>query len=68
MVPTAAHLQPTWIPAFDLYPLESIETRTRWLNRAVEENWLCGFGHDPEIAFTRIDGDPKTKFAAIPAK
>jgi glyoxylase-like metal-dependent hydrolase (beta-lactamase superfamily II) len=63
LVPSAAHLQPTWVPAFDLYPLESIDTRIAWLNRAVENNWLCGFGHDTEIAFTHIATDPKMKFA-----
>ena len=64
VVPSAAHLQPTWIPAFDLYPIEAIDTKTKWLNRAVEGNWLCGFGHDTEIAFTRVRRDPKTKFCA----
>ena len=63
LVPTAAHLQPTWVPSFDLYPLESIETRTHWLTKAADENWLCGFGHDTGIAFTAIVHDPKTQFA-----
>ena len=63
MVPTAAHLQPTWIPAFDLYPLESIETKYRWLGRIAEQGWLCGFAHDPGIAFARIGADTKTRFA-----
>jgi glyoxylase-like metal-dependent hydrolase (beta-lactamase superfamily II) len=63
MVPTGAHLQPTWIPGFDLYPLQSIDTKTHWLGRAADENWLCGFGHDIDIAFTRIARDPKTSFA-----
>ena len=58
LVPTAAHLQPTWVPGFDLYPLESIETRTKWLTRAVEQNWVCGFGHDPKLAFASIGYDP----------
>jgi glyoxylase-like metal-dependent hydrolase (beta-lactamase superfamily II) len=62
MVPTAAHLQPTWIPGFDLYPLDSIDTKMTWLTRAVEESWLCGFAHDTEIAFTKISADPKVKF------
>jgi glyoxylase-like metal-dependent hydrolase (beta-lactamase superfamily II) len=66
MVPSAAHLQPTWIPAFDLFPLESIETRIQWLTRAVRENWLCGFAHDPEIAFARIIEDPKVQFITSP--
>ena len=63
MAPTAAHLQPTWIPGFDLFPLESIDTKTHWLGRAADENWLCGFGHDTAIAFTQIARDPKTSFA-----
>jgi glyoxylase-like metal-dependent hydrolase (beta-lactamase superfamily II) len=69
MVPSAAHLQPTWIPAFDLFPLESIDTRTEWLTRAVRGNWLCGFGHDHEISFVNISDDPKVHFrtAAIRA-
>jgi glyoxylase-like metal-dependent hydrolase (beta-lactamase superfamily II) len=54
LVPTAAHLAPTWVAAFDLYPLECIDSKTKWLTRAVEGDWLCGFGHDLEIAFTRV--------------
>ena len=62
LVPSSAHLQPTWVMAFDLYPLDTIDSRTHWLTRAVRGNWLCGFGHDPEIAFARILADPKAKF------
>ena len=64
LVPSSAHLQPTWVMAFDLYPLETIESRTRWLRRAVEESWLCGFGHDHETAFAHIKEDPKVQFVA----
>ena len=63
LVPSTAHLQPTWVMAFDLYPLETIESRRLWLSRAVKGDWLCGFGHDPDVAFSRIDADPKAKFA-----
>jgi glyoxylase-like metal-dependent hydrolase (beta-lactamase superfamily II) len=63
MVPTSAHLQPTWIPAFDLDPLQSIDTRTEWMGRAADHGWNCGFSHDPAIAFARLRRDPKTGFA-----
>ena len=63
LVPTAAHLQPTWVAAMDLYPLQTIETKIHWLSKAVEGNWMCGFGHDAEIDFTRIALHPKTRFA-----
>ncbi|HUI77030.1 MAG TPA: MBL fold metallo-hydrolase [Bryobacteraceae bacterium] len=66
LVPTAFHLQPTWVAAFDLYPLQSIETKTKWLTAAANGNWICGFAHDCEIAFARIAVHPKTKFAAVP--
>jgi glyoxylase-like metal-dependent hydrolase (beta-lactamase superfamily II) len=66
LVPTAAHLQPSWVAAFDLYPLQTIETKTRWLTAAIEGGWICGFGHDPRVDFARIVPDPKTKFAARP--
>jgi glyoxylase-like metal-dependent hydrolase (beta-lactamase superfamily II) len=54
LVPTAAHLHPTWVAAFDLYPLESIENKVKWLGLAAANGWHLGFGHDPEIAFARI--------------
>jgi len=63
LVPGVAHLQPTWIPAFDLFPLESIETRTTWLRKAVEGDWLLGLGHDCGQPFVRIRADEKQKFA-----
>ena len=63
LVPTAAHLQPTWVAAFDLYPLETIESKQRWLTAAAEGDWLCGFGHDVAVDFARIQTHPKTRFA-----
>jgi len=63
LVPSSSHLQPTWVMGFDLYPLETIASRTEWLSRAVAGEWLCGFGHDHQIAFARIRKDPKASFA-----
>jgi glyoxylase-like metal-dependent hydrolase (beta-lactamase superfamily II) len=66
LVPTTAHLQPTWVLAFDLYPLESIQSKIRWLGAAVEGGWVCAFAHDSEVGFARIAAHPKTSFAAVP--
>jgi glyoxylase-like metal-dependent hydrolase (beta-lactamase superfamily II) len=62
LVPLAAHLQPSWIAAFDLYPLQAIETKTEWLTKAAEGGWLCGFAHDPGVDFARIVKDAKRGF------
>ena len=66
LVPFVAHLQPTWVPAFDLFPLETIETRTAWLQKAAAGGWLVGFGHDCEVDFARVRVDEKAKFAVAP--
>ena len=54
LVPTTAHLKPTWVAAFDLYPLQTIDTKTHWLARAEAENWICGFGHDVAQPFLAV--------------
>jgi len=66
LVPTAAHVQPAWVAAFDLYPLETIESKLRWLGAAAEGNWICGFAHDVETPFARITVDAKMQFTARP--
>ena len=64
LVPTSVHVQPTWVAAFDLYPLTTIEQKTKWLGAAADGNWLCGFGHEAEMDFAGITRDPKTQFKA----
>lgn len=64
LVPTHAHVQPSWVSAFDLYPLQAIETKIEWLGRAADEGWICGFAHDPAMDFARIERDEKARFAA----
>lgn len=54
LVPTSVHVNPTWVAAFDLFPLDSIDNKFQWLGKAALEGWICGFGHDPEIAFAGI--------------
>jgi len=63
LVPTAAHLQPTWVASFDLTPLETIENKLHWLGAAAEGQWWCAFSHETTLAFTRIVKDAKTGFA-----
>lgn len=55
LVPYAAQLPPTWVSGFDLFPLETIATRTELFGRAAAEDWWCSFGHDPRVAFAKIE-------------
>ena len=46
LMPTSAHLDPTWVMGYDLDPLTCIEQRQRFLARAIPEQWLVLFTHD----------------------
>jgi glyoxylase-like metal-dependent hydrolase (beta-lactamase superfamily II) len=46
LIPTSAHLDLTWVMAFDLFPLETIESRKKYYARAIPEKWLTVFTHD----------------------
>ena len=48
LIPTSAHLDLTWVMAFDLYPLETIESRRRYYAQAIPERWLTVFTHDDQ--------------------
>jgi glyoxylase-like metal-dependent hydrolase (beta-lactamase superfamily II) len=65
LVPTHAHAQPSWVSAFDLYPLKAIETKQEWLGRAADGGWVCGFAHDPAVDFAGIERDEKTGFRCV---
>jgi len=54
LVPTAAHVTPTWVAAFDLDPVQSIDSKLDWLTRAACGEWICAFAHEPKAAFARI--------------
>lgn len=47
LVPTTAHLPLTWGLGFDLDPLRTIEEKKRFYARAIPEEWLVLFTHEP---------------------
>ena len=53
-VPTSAHLPAAWTMAYDLYPVELLEGKKRLIDRAVAEEWLAIFYHDPDVPWGRI--------------
>jgi len=55
LIPTSAHVELNWVMAFDLYPLETIESRKHYYSRAIPERWLTMFTHDPEIPWGYVE-------------
>jgi glyoxylase-like metal-dependent hydrolase (beta-lactamase superfamily II) len=61
LIPTSAHLDPTWVMGYDLDPVETIAQRKRFYQRAIPENWLVLFTHDHETPMARIGLNEKRK-------
>ena len=49
LLPTRHHVPLPWIMAYDLYPMQTLETKRKWLRDIVANGWIVAFGHDPEI-------------------
>lgn len=49
LIPTTTHIRLPFIMAYDLYPLETLQMKKKFLDEAVRNDWLCYFEHDPQI-------------------
>ncbi len=65
LVPTTAHLDPTWVMAFDLYPLETIENRKRLYAEAIPNDWLLIFTHDHKTPWAYVRKNDEGKLTAV---
>jgi glyoxylase-like metal-dependent hydrolase (beta-lactamase superfamily II) len=64
LIPTTAHLELTWVMAFDLFPLETIESRKQYYAHAIPEKWLTMFTHDPNVPWAYVEKDERGRMVA----
>jgi glyoxylase-like metal-dependent hydrolase (beta-lactamase superfamily II) len=64
LMPTTAHIDLTWGMAFDLYPLQTIESKKQYYARALPEKWLTVFTHDPKTPWAYVEKDEAGKMVA----
>jgi glyoxylase-like metal-dependent hydrolase (beta-lactamase superfamily II) len=59
LVPTSSHLKWPYIMAYDNEPLVTLSEKRALLPRAVADDWIVAFQHDPECAAAtlRTEGD-----------
>ena len=50
MIPTTAHVDEPWIMGYDLYPMETLAFKRRFIREAIDKEYLIFFEHDPKIA------------------
>jgi len=54
MVPMSAHVGLSYIMSYDLYPLETLENKEQYFEKAIAEDWIVAFVHDPQHFFGKI--------------
>jgi glyoxylase-like metal-dependent hydrolase (beta-lactamase superfamily II) len=64
LIPTSAHIDLTWGMAFDLFPLQTIESRKRYYAQSIPEKWLTMFTHDPSTPWAYLEKDERGKMLA----
>jgi len=66
LLPTRHHIPLPWIMAYDLYPMQTLETKRKWLPRFVNEGWTVVFAHDPDMAAATLHGrDGKIEIESV---
>ena len=64
LIPTAAHIDLTWVMAFDLSPIDTINSRERYYAQALPGRWLTVFTHGADIPWAYIEKDDAGKLVA----
>jgi glyoxylase-like metal-dependent hydrolase (beta-lactamase superfamily II) len=63
LIPTTAHIHPTWVMGYDLDPIACIDNRHRFYKDAIPEQWLVIFTHDPKTPWAYVNKDEAGKYA-----
>ena len=50
LIPTTAHIRDAWIMGYDLFPMETLAFKTRFIRDAIDREYLIFFEHDPLVA------------------
>ncbi len=50
LIPTTAHLDEPWIMGYDLYPMDTLHYKQRFIREAIDGEYVVCFEHDPTIA------------------
>jgi glyoxylase-like metal-dependent hydrolase (beta-lactamase superfamily II) len=64
LIPTRWQIPVRWTSAYDDYPVEAIEVRSRLVRQAAAEGWWCYFTHDPGSLPIRIQATDRGGFRA----
>jgi glyoxylase-like metal-dependent hydrolase (beta-lactamase superfamily II) len=55
IIPTASHLKIPYVASVDLFPLETMELKRKFLNMCINDGWLLAFDHDLNIKIGKLE-------------
>ena len=64
LIPTSAHLDPSWLMAFDLSPIATIDSKKQYYELALPEKWLTVFTHDDAVPWAYVEKDEGGRLVA----
>jgi methylmalonyl-CoA epimerase len=50
LIPTTAHIRDVWIMGYDLFPMDTLAFKRRFIREAIDREYLIFFEHDPLVA------------------
>ena len=57
LIPTVAHVDLPWIMGYDLYPMDTLAYKRRFLSDAIAGEYVIFFEHDPAVTVGVIRDD-----------
>jgi methylmalonyl-CoA epimerase len=66
LMPTTVHVPAPWIMGFDLYPMDTLAAKKRFVKDAIARETLVFFEHDPAVAAGYIR-EQDSKLRVVPA-
>jgi glyoxylase-like metal-dependent hydrolase (beta-lactamase superfamily II) len=66
ILPMPQHLPAHYMTAFDMYPLEILDTKRRWLEQAEKQGWSLIFGHAIDQKMGRLTRHEDGRLSLFP--
>ncbi|GAB3773494.1 MBL fold metallo-hydrolase [Spirosoma horti] len=59
LIPSVAHIPVPYVMGYDVRPLLTLDEKTEFLNRAVADDWILVFDHDPNVEAATLERTEK---------
>ena len=67
LIPLTAQIRANWVMAYDLYPVETVEYKEKFIKEAYDNNYLLFFEHSPHIkaGYLTLDEEGRYKLEKV---